>query len=483
MSGKHVHPALAEDFSSILNVEQEAKGFLKAMQGVQNFLDWKVISWPTTVWKTSKVSSPSVLVGNLFSNVGMADFNGLGFSKLPLRLGTALKDLKTGGKFSTRAKQLAIDGSFTRYEIMDESLRKFFTKDLDDIMTKKLNLEGALTKLVKGLAYPVKLYRKGFESIYSNSELLFKIGLAQEKMAKGTFKTIDEALMFADRAMINYKDVSKATQLIRRAPVGLPFVTFYQNIIPQILRTVRDNPLKLYKWRAISRTISNVSGASMGYTPEQTNQILTSLGRREGLFLPTHILLPGFSEDGKYRTVDLERWTPTGWLGDTNYRAINSRIPLALAPSGWAADLYTLMFQSIDPVTGNRIPREFAAKEVPIAIGKTFAPPLLSYYIPEIVKLATSDRLKDSERNRLIREKSIQALTAAKYRELSPQDVRRIEHFKLKRKLKEIREFMGRERYKAKSRDEIKRVTTELKEKEKKLVEEFKRRLEILRGR
>lgn len=193
----------------------------------------------TKFWKMTKVAlNPPTQVRNFISNMMLTHLSGISFTKVPTRYLQAIKDIKDKGPYSEIAKKYGITGTtFSRQEMLD--LNAAYRK--------------AIAKKTKN---PVDTMRWVAESVsekasnlYQKTEVIGKVAVIIDKMSKGADEAT--AALAANKALFDYSAVPAGVRYLRNAPIGVPFLTFYYKVLPNLLETAVRYPERYLPYVAI----------------------------------------------------------------------------------------------------------------------------------------------------------------------------------------------------------------------------------------
>jgi hypothetical protein len=302
------------------------------------------------LWKMTKVAlNPPSQVRNFISNGILVNLSGVAFKNIPRRYMQAWNDIRKGGPYFEIAKKYGItDTTFTKQEMLD--INKAYLK-LKGIKEKNawtwLKIAG--TKVADTAS-----------NIYQFSEILGKTAKIIDMMAKGSDEAT--AALAAQKTLFDYSSIPPAIRFLRNAPIGVPFVTFYYKVLPNLLETAIRYPERIAPYYAIPFVLSKVVESYKGVTSEDVEKVKESMGEwakdNNNLFL-----LPTKNENGNWDYFDYSYFLPwsmyTGIVTDVADGEIAEAFKNTGILSGPVTDIITAIRANKDPFTGYEIVNEY----------------------------------------------------------------------------------------------------------------------------
>jgi hypothetical protein len=229
LAGKYVRDDVASEINESTRILADWERFLGRL---------------TTWWKTGKVLNPSTVARNWYSSGILADWGGLswhkpagirsysgaitGFSGENKATAALLKEFRDAGGSRATFNQQEINRLVDGFKASKDpsmlirgmdAVGDFFSGIGGDKLTKAY---GAVDHFYKGALY-----------IHARREL---------------GHTHQLAMRYAKKWGIDYEDVSPTVRLLRRMPIGAPFITFSSKAIPLAVETALKHPVRFAKY-------------------------------------------------------------------------------------------------------------------------------------------------------------------------------------------------------------------------------------------
>lgn len=196
-----------------------------------------------TSWKFGKtVLNPKTQIANLISNAVMADMAGLS----PWDFPTYLKALRAVTRRDAIWKELKENGAewaFARGTAMQQILDEGTTLEMRD---KGLPMYLGLTKKLHRWMVEGNPVSRAMSNSYQDAEALMKTALYIKLRNTGVAPR--QAVLRADRALINYRKVPHWVKQVRSSPLGIPFVTFTYGVTPLTAEFIATRPHRLLQY-------------------------------------------------------------------------------------------------------------------------------------------------------------------------------------------------------------------------------------------
>jgi hypothetical protein len=148
---------------------------------------------------------------------------------------------------------------------------------------------------------------------YQNMEVLFKMALFIESRKNG--KTVSESVDAAHDSLFDYTMVNPNIRWLRNAPLGLPFITYYYKVLPKLIQTAREHPLRFAPYIMLSYALPQIAMAQLDWDDEDYEAARKSAAdymRDKG----SMYILPWKDSNGKIQMVDLGYFFP--WAAFTD---------------------------------------------------------------------------------------------------------------------------------------------------------------------
>ena len=364
-------------------------------------------------WKTIKtVFNPPTHVANFVANWPVAMMNGLPFTELmTTALPRAYKDIRAYGpatRFLAEAGVLE-RAALTYGDVPTKGIDR--DKTVLRSMLKTTRPETRVALEAEGLK-PMgraeekgRAIAKGFGSLYSGGDAIFRVALFQKLTKNGLGN--EEALTKVMEAFPSYDTRSP---LLQKVKLVSPFVMYSAKYIPTFLDKIAEQPwrwaLVASSWTAIDQMSRRQAGAvdEMDLPP---NRRFTKAGYLLPGLIQAEALGVKSDQVGERKMIDIARFTPlTALSGSTSpgspVSAISQNVPNIFQPSGPALDLAAMFRVNADPFSGRPFIKpgdEGLDKLKKWTVGSVeggrftpgFAanlalPSFLSYHIPNIIK-------------------------------------------------------------------------------------------------
>jgi hypothetical protein len=260
------------------------------------------------VWKLGKVTFniPSQ-ARNVISNiVALNVFGGIPLHKLPSALSAAAKSWSSKDQYWKDAQEYGIQGgtmAAAELKIMFNTMKQYQARG------DKNNFFGAMA--TGRIAAKYLLSKPG--EFYQNMEVLFKMALFIESRKNG--KTVSESVDAAHDSLFDYTMVNPNIRWLRNAPLGLPFITYYYKVLPKLIQTAREHPLRFAPYIMLSYALPQIAMAQLDWDDEDYEAARKSAAdymRDKG----SMYILPWKDSNGKIQMVDLGYFFP--WAAFTD---------------------------------------------------------------------------------------------------------------------------------------------------------------------
>jgi hypothetical protein len=364
-------------------------------------------------WKTIKtVFNPPTHVANFVANWPVAMMNGLPFHELmTTALPRAHKDIQAYGpatRFLAEAgvlerAALTYGDVPTKGVDRDKTVLRSMLKTTRPETREALEAQGL--KPMSKAEEKVRAIGKGFGSLYSTGDAIFRVALFQKLTKNGLGQ--EEALA---KVMEAFPDYGTRSPLLQKIKFVSPFVMYSAKYIPTFLDKIAEQPwrwaLVASSWAAIDQASRRKAGAvdEMDLPP---NRRFTKLGYLLPGLIQAEALGVKSDQVGERKMIDIARFTPlTALSGSTSpgspVSAISQNVPNIFQPSGPALDLAAMFRVNADPFSGRPFIKpgdEGLDKLKKWTVGSVeggrftpgFAanlalPSFLSYHIPNIAK-------------------------------------------------------------------------------------------------
>lgn len=212
-----------------------------------------------SMWKEGKtVLNPVAHANNVLSNITMAHFAGVSYWDAHKYIGS-IKDLVKGDAMVEEAREAGLfGGTFNRAELteaMPEELRVL--AQMAESKSKR-----AVEMVWNGLSLWL---RKPLGKAYNAEDEFFRYVIYRDARNNGL--SVDDSVDYALKYMFSYDDMPKGARVIRDMPVGLPFFSYTYKIVPALVNTALEHPVR-YAAPAVAIYVANAAmyaiAASLG---------------------------------------------------------------------------------------------------------------------------------------------------------------------------------------------------------------------------
>ncbi|MBV6341082.1 hypothetical protein [Candidatus Magnetobacterium casense] len=277
-------------------------------------------------WKYSKViPRPSTWARNIFNNFVFADLANVNPKVIP----SVVKDYVSNGSMRRELVRVGLLGA------------EYLPTEASAVMDVVKKPGG---NIFDWTADTMKRGVSGLGKFYTAQDQIFKQWIYASELAGGASK--EKALDAAFRWMPNYREVPKATQVLRKSPFGAPFASFTSEALRIAGEAAREQPLKFAKWLSLPLVMNEVSKRKLEISEEEWKEVKQTFPdyMHNGL----HVLLPMGSKN-KFRVLDL---TYMMFYGDAIEYGLKPSVKLMSNPVVTAA---SEAITGIDTFTGKPI--------------------------------------------------------------------------------------------------------------------------------
>lgn len=304
------------------------------------------ISKLTKWFKFSKVAlNPPSQFRNAFSNVILLDLSGIPAPKLATRITEAARDMSQNGPYTQIARKYGIiDSTFSKQEMVD--LNKLY---------RQLKAKKDKDILEQGKYAAAKVGDWAGEA-YQKIEIIGKVSKIIDEMKRG----VDEAnaALEAQKALFDYSLVPTAIKDMRRHALGIPFITYYYKVLPNLLESAIRYPEKWAKYLAIPTAAAAYVASTKDVTIEDVNNLEQTMPKfirdQQSAFI-----LPYKDENDKWQVFDFSYFLPwsmfSGIITDAAEGEISEALRQTGALGGPIPQAITAWTTNIDPFTQREI--------------------------------------------------------------------------------------------------------------------------------
>jgi len=345
LRGSYIRKEIYDDLISAGDFINPKDNFAKSVLG-----DSGAITQATKLWKMSKVAlNPPSQVRNGISNVILLNLSGVPLRKIPTRLNQALNDMRQNGPYTEIAKKYGIlDSTFSRQEMIDinKAYLKAKAKETGNIVDRIKYIGGAISEIGT--------------NAYQKMEIIGKTAKIIDEMSKG----VDEAnaALRAQETLFDYSLVPPSVRYLRNAPVGIPFLTYYYKVLPNLLETAIRYPERYLPYLAIPYGMHEIVKQYQGITSEDIKTIKQSMPewiRDNG----NALILPIKDENDKWQVLDFSYFLPyamfTGMAKDVKELELREALSKSGVFGGPLPQTISAIQTNIDPFTKREIVNEY----------------------------------------------------------------------------------------------------------------------------
>ena len=285
LKGKWVIPEIAEDINAITKVAGQSQGlYLKAL----------------SAWKYGKVVlNPAAQVRNSISNTMLLDLSGTNHIRQAQLFPKAFNEILSKGKIYQQAlDDGAIGGEFVGTETM-QKLRDTYLNMQESNLQRWMRIAGTP-------------FRKAGD-LYQGMEVSAKLVKYMDVLEKTGNRQL--AASEAQKWLFNYNKVPKFIDVLRKSPIGAPFITFTYKSVPRIAEAMVNRPMAVYKYKALFDAMNETSRKYLGLRPDEyarQKKLLPPWVLKDIGGVPTNILLPWRDKYGRTQWLNLEYILPVG---------------------------------------------------------------------------------------------------------------------------------------------------------------------------
>ena len=258
----------------------------------------------TSIWKLLKVPlNPPTVVRNVGSNMILMNIvGGVPIHKVLPRMRQAIEQIRSNGKYWKIAEDYGIQNTqFTNQEMLQIS------EEYLDLL-QEVDPLGPVAKFFR---LPKLLTARVFKTagdVYQFTESVGKTAVIIDAMERQGMSEFD-AFQLAQKALFDYSDVPMAGKLFRKAPIGMPFFTFYYKAFPALVEAAINHPFRYAPYVALSAGLTALSAYAFGFEDDEEEKLQKGLepwlAKRTGVYV-----LPFKDSDGRYQFLDIGYFFP-----------------------------------------------------------------------------------------------------------------------------------------------------------------------------
>ena len=292
----------------------------------------------TSIWKTLKVPlNPPTVVRNVGSNMILMNLIGnIAIHKVIPRMRQAIDQIRNNGPAWQVAKTHGIIGTGFNKQEMYQASEELIA------LEEQMHALGPITKFFSMPKMLMKKILKKGGDLYQFTESVGKTAIIIDYMEKNASKVgteyIDpytnttktytqkdlefDAFDLAQKALFDYSDLPEGGKLLRSAPIGMPFFTFYYKAFPALVEVAVKHPMRFAPYVALSAGLSALTSVAFDFDDDEAEKLKKSLepwiARRTGV----HVL-PWKDSDGRFQFIDIGYFFPWTMYADAVNNAFN----------------------------------------------------------------------------------------------------------------------------------------------------------------
>jgi len=345
LRGSYVRKEIVDDIANAGEFVSKDSNWAKSILG-----DAGLVTKGTKLWKMSKVAlNPPTQMRNAISNMILLNLSGVRWRDLPKRLFQAWDDLRKDGVYTQIAKKYGVvNSTFTKQEMIEinKSYLKAKAKSTGNVIDQLKYIAGSIGDFAS--------------RAYQGMEILGKTAKIIDEMSKG----VDEgtAALTAQKTLFDYSLVPPSVRYLRNAPVGMPFVTYYYKVLPNLLETAIRHPERYAPYVALPLAYHAILAKYNGVTNEDFEKLKNTLPE----FLKDRgnaLAMPVKDNQGRWQFLDFSYFLPYAMFVGTIKDAADLKVQKFLSSTGiFGAPLPQLvaaLATNIDPFTQREIVNEF----------------------------------------------------------------------------------------------------------------------------
>jgi len=352
LRGTYVRKEIFNDLTTAKQFADPDSGIAKKILG-----DEGLLTKGTQLWKLSKVAlNPPTQMRNAISNIVLLNLSGIKWQDLPKRLIQSVDSIrKQDGYYQIAKKYGIINSTFSKQELIE----------IDKLYLKMKAAKGNYMDKIKYMSGSIA--DLGTRS-YQAMEIWGKTAKIIDEMAKGADEAT--AALRSQKTLFDYSLVPSSVRYLRKAPLGMPFVTFYYKVLPNLLETAIRYPERYAPYVALPYAYHNILANYKGVTDEDFKKLTQTLPeylRNRG----NALAMPVKDNQGRWQFLDFSYFMPwasfTGLpdqLGDGSFQDVVRTTGMFGSP---AVQLAAAVVTGIDPFTKREIVNKFDPFEKQIA--------------------------------------------------------------------------------------------------------------------
>ena len=299
----------------------------------------------TKIWKMSKVAlNPPTQIRNFISNMVLLNLSGVPMTRVFPRVIEAWTDIVKGGPYSQIARKWGVNNTtFARHEMIE----------INRALLKARAAKGNWFDKAKSIG---SIIPEGATWSYQFMEVLGKTAKLIDEMKQGVNEA--NAAMSAQKTLFDYSLVPKSVRYLRNAPIGVPFMTFYYKVLPNLLETMIKRPSKMLPYIMIPTAMHTYIAKNYDVDYSDVEKLKESLPewlRRRN----NALIMPVKDKHGRWQPMDYSFFLPWGMYQQLVTDTTDAQLRDALSTSGVLGgpvpQMITAIQSNIDPFTQKEI--------------------------------------------------------------------------------------------------------------------------------
>jgi hypothetical protein len=303
----------------IVSIPISEKSFIQGLLGDEQSSLVKLVQ----LWKLSKVTLniPSQARNAVSNAIGMNFFGGVPLYRIPGYLLRAVKEITQNGDFWKDAQKYGITGG---------------TMSAAELIRVRADLEQYLRRgggstrggLFSAFAAARIIAGKSIgaaSDTYQRVEVVFKMAMFLH--GRDNKLTPSAAVDKANEVLFDYSLVDPNIRYIRNFPLGLPFVTYYYKVLPMMIKTLRNHPLRVTPYVALALALPQVAMLAQDIDDDDYEALRKTMPeyiRNKGSLF----ILPWKNEKGDWKYIDTAPFFPWSMFTDPLVQAAFQQDPV-----------------------------------------------------------------------------------------------------------------------------------------------------------
>ena len=256
----------------------------------------------------------------------------------------AWTDIVKGGPYSQIARKWGVNNTtFARHEMIE----------INRALLKARAAKGNWFDKAKSIG---SIIPEGATWSYQFMEVLGKTAKLIDEMKQGVNEA--NAAMSAQKTLFDYSLVPKSVRYLRNAPIGVPFMTFYYKVLPNLLETMIKRPSKMLPYIMIPTAMHTYIAKNYDVDYSDVEKLKESLPewlRRRN----NALIMPVKDKHGRWQPMDYSFFLPWGMYQQLVTDTTDAQLRDALSTSGVLGgpvpQMITAIQSNIDPFTQKEI--------------------------------------------------------------------------------------------------------------------------------